>query len=417
MADDRGTSRRRFLTLAAGTAIASGVAPVASARTAGMAGAPTSPTSPTERGGPMAPDPYARWENGPCPRPDPAYFPIGVWLQDPALAPQYQQAGINLYVGLWQGPTEEQLTTLAGYGMSVLADQNDVGLGREAAGPLVGWTQMDEPDNAQPLPGGGYGPPVDPAVIADRYHRMVSADRTRPVLLNLGRGVADDDWIGRGPDASLDDYPKYVGGADIVSFDVYPVADGLPLWLVAKGLDRLRAWCGRDKIIWNFVETTNISGNNQVTPHQFRAEVWMSLIHGSRGILYFVHRFAPEFDAARLLHDPQMLAAVTATNALIHRLAPVLNRPSLPGAVEVTGSDAAVPIDTMVKRLTGVTYVFAVAMRDASTVGHFVLGGAAAGASRVEVVAEDRTVAVSRGRFSDAFDGYGVHIYRIVHPR
>ncbi len=30
---------------------------------------------------------------------------------------------------------------------------------------------------------------------------------------------------------------------------------------------------------------------------------------------------------------------------------------------------------------------------------------------------EDRTVSVSQGRFSDEFDGYGVHIYRIAHPR
>ncbi|SDR88084.1 hypothetical protein [Actinopolymorpha singaporensis] len=416
MADDQRTSRRGFLKLAAGTAVASGMAPVVSALAGGMAAASTPLT---DRGGTMTPDPYARWANGPCPRPDPSYFPIGVWLQEPALAPQYQQAGINLYVGLWQGPTEEQLTTLAQHGMAVIAHQNDVGLarGNGTDNPLVGWAQMDEPDNAQPLPGGGYGPPVDPAVIVDRYRAMARADRTRPVFLNLGRGVADDDWIGRGPDASLDDYPKYVRGADVVSFDVYPVADGLPLWLVAKGVDRLRAWSGGRKVVWNFVETTNISGDRQVTPHQFRAEVWMSLVHGSRGILYFVHRFAPEFDAARLLHDPVMLAAVTRTNALIRRLAPVLNRPSMPGAVEVTSSDSGVPVDTMVKRLTGETYVFAVAMRDAPTVGHFVLGGAAAGASRVHVVDENRTVAMTRGRFSDAFDGYGVHIYRIVHPR
>ncbi|MET9019150.1 hypothetical protein ABZV93_04120 [Actinopolymorpha sp. NPDC004070] len=413
MADDSGTSRRKFLTLAAGTALASGATPVVAA----LAGTPTSSTSLADRGGPTVVNPYSRWANGPCPRPNPGYFPIGVWLQEPSLAPQYQQAGINLYVGLWQGPTEEQLTTLAQHGMSVLADQNDVALRRGGRPPVVGWTQMDEPDNAQPLPGGGYGPPVDPAVIVARYRQMVSADRTRPVFLNLGRGVADDDWIGRGPDASLDDYPKYVRGADIVSFDVYPVADGLPLYLVAKGVDRLRTWAGRRKIVWNFVETTNISGNNQVTPHQFRAEVWMSLIHGSRGILYFVHRFAPEFDAARLLHDPVMLAAVTRENALIHRLAPVLNRPSVAGAVAVTSSNSAVPIDTMVKRQAGVTYVFAVAMRPASTVGRFVLSGSAAGASRVEVVDEDRTLAVSQGRFSDSFDGYGVHIYRIVNPR
>ena len=53
---------------------------------------------------------YARWENGMSSDPD--YFPIAVWLQSPRLAPRYKAAGINLYVGLWKGPTEEQLADL-----------------------------------------------------------------------------------------------------------------------------------------------------------------------------------------------------------------------------------------------------------------------------------------------------------------
>ena len=34
-------------------------------------------------------------------------FSIGVWLQDPGDASAYKNAGINLYIGLWQGPTED----------------------------------------------------------------------------------------------------------------------------------------------------------------------------------------------------------------------------------------------------------------------------------------------------------------------
>ena len=56
------------------------------------------------------PSPYLAWSNGPSP--DPGYFPIGVWLQSPGNAEKYKAAGINLYVGLWQGPTEEQLAAL-----------------------------------------------------------------------------------------------------------------------------------------------------------------------------------------------------------------------------------------------------------------------------------------------------------------
>ena len=56
------------------------------------------------------------------------YFPIAVWLQDPKFAPRYKAAGINLYLALWKGPTEEQLTALRAAGMSVICGQNDYAL-------------------------------------------------------------------------------------------------------------------------------------------------------------------------------------------------------------------------------------------------------------------------------------------------
>nr|WP_309690648.1 hypothetical protein [Armatimonas sp.] len=50
------------------------------------------------------------WKNGLPSSPD--YFPLGVWLQSPENAGRYAAAGINLYVALWQGPTEKQLAAL-----------------------------------------------------------------------------------------------------------------------------------------------------------------------------------------------------------------------------------------------------------------------------------------------------------------
>ncbi len=247
---------------------------------------------------------------------------------------------------------------------------------------------------------------------------MVAADPSRPVFLNLGQGVANDEWKGRGPGARLDDYVGYCQGADIVSFDVYPVAGiGKPdgenyLWYVAKGLDRLRAWCGESRILWNVVETTNISAERGVTPYLLRAEVWMSLIHGSRGIIYFVHRFRPSFVEAALLQDPEMLRAVTAINRQIHELAPVLNSPSLAGAVSVSSARPDVPIDILVKRYEDALYIFAVGMRNAATEGTFTIAGLPE-AFQMEVLGEDRTLQGTGGTFRDAFQPYEVHLYRI----
>ena len=138
--------------------------------------------------------PYSGWSNGPSPAP--SYFPIGVWLQSPANAARYQQIGVNLFVGLWQGPTEEQLADLTAVGMRVICSQNEMGLKHLDDPIIAAWMHADEPDNAQAIPGQeGYGPAVDPAVLQADYERMKAADPTRPVWLNLGQGVANEEWV------------------------------------------------------------------------------------------------------------------------------------------------------------------------------------------------------------------------------
>ena len=51
---------------------------------------------------------------------DPNFFPIAVWLQNPNNAGRFKEAGINLYVGLYRGPTAEQLEILRKHGMHVI---------------------------------------------------------------------------------------------------------------------------------------------------------------------------------------------------------------------------------------------------------------------------------------------------------
>jgi hypothetical protein len=355
---------------------------------------------------------------------DPGFFPIAVWLQDPRQAEKYKEAGINLYVALWRGPTEEQLTTLKTAGMPVICHQNKVGLEHKNDPMIAGWMHGDEPDNAQEIVDRStgrrhYGPPIPPARIVADYQAIRARDATRPVMLNLGQGVANDDWKGRGPGASLDDYPKYVKGADIVSFDVYPVAgldriDGSDfLWYVAKGVDRLIKWTAGKQPVWNCIECTHISNPRaKATPHQVRAEVWMSLVHGSRGLIYFVHQFKPKFNEHALLDDPEMRTAVTTINRQIQALAPVLNSPSLSDVVTVRSSRADVPIDVMTKRQGETTYVFAVGMRNAVTKGTFEVKGLPAHAT-AKVLGESRRIKLQNGRFDDDFQPYDVHLYAI----
>ena len=364
--------------------------------------------------------PYAAWAHGPPADED--YFPIAVWLQDPKMAPRYKAAGINLYVGLWKGPTEEQLATLKAAGMAVICDQNAVGLEHKDDPTIVGWMHGDEPDNAQSLgEGKGYGPPVLPEKIIADYERLRAADPTRPVLLNLGQGVAWDAWYGRGVRTNHpEDYPEYAKGGDIVSFDIYPVAHPNAevqgqLWYVARGVERLVGWAGPDKVVWNCIECTRISSERKATPAPVRAEVWMSLVRGSRGLIWFVHEWKPKFNEHALLDDPEMLAAVTAINAEIRSLAPVLNSPTMADAVQVRPGAADTEIAAMVKRRAGATYLFAVVVRGSGGQADIAVQGLPAGA-KAEVLGEDRTLTVRGGKFEDTFDPTGVHRYRIAAP-
>jgi hypothetical protein len=358
------------------------------------------------------------WQKGP-PH-DESFFPIAVWLQSPARATQYRQAGFNTYIGLWQGPTEDQLSTLKAAGVNLICHQNAVGLKHLDDPTIIGWMHGDEPDNAQSLGSGrGYGPPIPPERILRDYQRLRQADPSRPVLLNLGQGVAWDRWHGRGTRTNHpEDYPEYARGGDIISFDIYPAAHSHPdvagqLWYVARGVERLVKWTEGRKIVWNCIECTRIQNpTSKATPFQVRAEVWMSLIHGSQGLIYFVHEWQPKFNEAGLLSDPEMLTAVTALNQQVLRLAPVLNQPAALDAARVVSANTNAPVALMVKRHQAALYLFATAMRDMPTTATFTVTGLR-GPRTVEVLDEHRTLPSTDGVFTDPFRGYEVHLYRL----
>jgi hypothetical protein len=357
-----------------------------------------------------------------------------------------------VYIGLWRGPTEEQLAALKAAGMQVICDQNEVSLKHLDDKTIVAWMHGDEPDNAHGMAStwrndaeaankawpdmaprtleqwGRYGPPIPPQQLINDYEAIRAKDPSRPVLLNLGQGVANEDYVGRGVRSGhLEDYPQYMKACDIVSYDIYPVTSPYAyvkdnLWYVARGVERLVKWAEGRKVVWNVIECTHISSGSKPTPAQVKAEAWMSLIAGSKGLVYFVHEWQPTLNEHALLDDPEMLSGVTALNRQIHELAPVLNSPAVAGGVTVTSSTPASqkaaeagvkPITAMVKRHEGAVYLFSVRMEETPARGTFRLEGLASTAT-AQVLGENRQVAVTNGTFADDFAGYGVHLYRIA---
>jgi hypothetical protein len=92
----------------------------------------------------------------------------------------------------------------------------------------------------------------------------------------------------------------------------------------------------------------------------------------------------------------------------------VLNTRSVTNGVTVT-STANVPVDAMLKRHVGATYVFATSMRGTGSTATFTLRDFPATATAT-VIDENRQIAVNGARFSDVFPPYGVHFYKITYP-
>jgi hypothetical protein len=347
---------------------------------------------------------------------DETFFPLAVWLQSPRNAERFKAAGINTYVGLWRGPTEEQFTQLKAAGLKLICHQNKFALAHKDDPSIIAWMQDDEPDNAQSLgQGKGYGPPVLPEKVIARYNEVREADPSRPVLLNLGQAVAWDNYIGRGVRRNHpEDYAEYVKGGDIVSFDIYPIthpekAVRGKLELVANGVKRLKEWAG-EREVWNCVEAkVSEEGEARLTPEQLRSEVWMSIIHGSRGIIYFVHRFKPTFSEASVFDDAELLKALTSVNQQINRLAPVLNSEETP---KVTVRDTTA-VAALAKRKGDSTYLFTVSLSPEPTSAKFNIEGLS-GDYDVEVLEENRRLGKSSGAIEDKFDGYQAHLYKLT---
>ncbi len=345
---------------------------------------------------------------------DPGFFPVGVWLQSPDNASKYRSIGINTFVGLWEGPNEAQLAALAEANMFAVAGQNEVGLNSINGHVIRAWMQDDEPDNAQPLPLVGYGTCTAAAEVARRSQEMKIIDPTRPVMINFGQGVANEFWRGRGScNGDQHYYDSAMRGADIVSFDIYPVGSKTPqvkgkLEYVARGVTNLVKRATDRQSVWTAIETTALDPNRRPTAAEVRAEVWMALTHGAMGIVYFVHEFKPHFREDAIFRYPEIVAEVTETNRLIKSLAPVLRSPTISDAIEVhtTGE-----IATMVKVFENTTYIFAVAMQNSPSIVRIkVRDGLKASAS---LIGEGRSLAIAEGSFEDEFEGYGVHLYRI----
>lgn len=182
----------------------------------------------------------------------------------------------------------------------------------------------------------------------------------------------------------------------------------------------------------------------------------MTIIHGSRGLLYFVHQFAPVQEEDSIFHPEHanVKSAVARTNMQVAALARVLNTPSVGNGVRAASSSAHAAVNVLLKRYGGCTFLLAINdglpqnqtpyanpleetslfCRDSSacadpiakaggalsmspagaTTATFTLRDFPAHATAI-VLGEKRQIPVSNGVFSDVFaTSYAWHLYQIL---
>ncbi|HET9957959.1 MAG TPA: hypothetical protein VFQ61_25855 [Polyangiaceae bacterium] len=357
---------------------------------------------------------YGKWPRGLWT--DTAHFPIGVWMQNPDNAQRFRDVGINLFLGLWEGPTDEQLAGLLEQGVRTICDQKGVWQSHLEDSTIAAWMSEWGPDNAQERAGEGYDPCIPPSDVTATIREIAARDATRPVLLGFGRGLADPEWVGRGECTGRTDmYPEYAREADVVGFHSYPVNSSQQLLLVAQGVDNLREYTDHRKPVFALLEAASIDGKVRPTPEQIRAMVWMVLIHGAAGIHYYCHHYADPFNETDCLDDAPTASTIASLNRLIGQLAPVLNRPTVTNGVMVRLVNSGNRVDVMLKRQADATYLFAVEMLGRATSVTFELQRFPA-AAQAQVLESERSLDVTNGVFIDQLPAYGVRVYRVV-PR
>lgn len=363
---------------------------------------------------------YSQWSNG-IPDAD-TFFPVNIWYQPLSRMADYKAMGMNIHIGP-NVTAASHLTTLAAADMYAIAPYSATLRDAANSSRVVAWLHRDEPDNGTILNPDSSYTCTDPSVIQADYATWKSADPTRPVYLNFGYAVADIGAGLRGDCAGrIDMYPEYMEGCDIVSYDIYPVVEtGASfqgrLEYVPKGIDSLRSWSKYEKPAWCWIECTHIFSTTVMpTPAETRAEVWLALMHEAGGIGYFAHEWKnaageDSFSETALLDRyPETKAMVTRTNLEIASLAPVLNSATVHDAITSEANWRSY-LYTMVKVKSGFTYLFAGFERNKPNPATFAINGI--GSVTAEVIGEGRSVTITNGSFTDDFDGYGVHIYKI----
>jgi hypothetical protein len=307
------------------------------------------------------------------------FFPRMVWRQCPSAYPESLAAGINVFLGVYCSEPGEQFATLAGRALSTI-DHEQRGF---SAPGLVGFHLPDEVDVTLPqkreLPQSNISGRVTFLTMTDHF----SARKAPPPG---GRGV----------------YPGLIAKADVVGFDSYPLEERCRPDTIHQVYDLQRDLVamapGKPTFQWIEAAPMEKCFRYDPTPEIVRAETWLAIAGGARGIGYFPDVW-PE----------AIRRTITEVNREITALAPALL------ASEATAyPDWTSGVKASVRRHNGATYVIAVNPAQKKVTAKISVSGLAG--TPLRVFSEGRSVTPAGGLIVDEFAPLQARVYILAPP-
>ena len=320
------------------------------------------------------------------------FFPVMLIDQcAPDAAAHARTLGINLIVNEHCAtvPQGHQLARIQQHSLAVLSIASRDVRGRG----LVGWTFPDEPEN------NGWTP--ENLRRAHPYQRG-SADGLLS-FVTTGGGFFRAPY--RDPSYPRALYRDFARLADVAGFDLYPLGHcHSDLKAVYDAQRQFVALAGAMPT-FQWIETGPIRpgycGGFEMTPAELRAETWLSIVGGARGVGYFTHTWSPdhrEFDVS-----PQLQTTIA---RISQRL--TLVRPGLLGTTVASASNSGA-IKVLARTSGDRIYVFAVNGNPGELSAKLRIPALPDGP--LHVLGENRTLTVRDHRFDERFSALGVHVY------
>ena len=249
-----------------------------------------------------------------------------VWKQCPWAFPQSLAVGINLYMGTECSDPQEHLDRLDGRAYSLL----DAFAPRDGRG-VVGYHLPDEPDLYSPS--ADWLPPLPPSKSSRRVTFLTLSNHffSWAAPLDHGRDV----------------YPALIRRAEMIGFDLYPLQNWCRKDAMTGVYDAQRELIelspGKPTFQWIEAAQMEICLGLEPSPAIVRAEAWLAIAGGARGLGFF-----PDY------WRPDVAAEITRISRETASLSSALLAPEMPVEFDRKGF-----VKVGARRFNGATYVIA----------------------------------------------------------